>query len=151
MIESTEKTEMKQKKTVSWLYYAAMVLVLILSAVSYIAGHWTDGRTSRNINPVGEFSSRWERSEKTRVLKEKLQQKILQEEKKFQQKNTEIINDFESRLQEILKRNFDAADNAIPSVVKDFSGFGACNKFCYKMARQDHGQHTRPGCHRKIA
>ncbi|MDO4858054.1 MAG: hypothetical protein Q4A17_08935 [Thermoguttaceae bacterium] len=134
MNESIEKTEMKQKKT-NWLYLMAMVLVLILAAVSYMAGHIPEGNTGVEVNQPKESPLSEDQSEKARALEEQFRQKVLQEEKKFQEKNNELLNDFEFKLQEIINRNFDAAENAIPSVVKDFSSFGACNKLCYKMAK----------------
>lgn len=130
MNESTQKTEMKKKT--NWLYLVAMVLVLILAAVSYMA---SQGYTCLKLAPSGESPVSGDQSEKIRELEEKFRQKVLQEEIKYQQRNNELYNDFESKLQEILNRNFDAAENAIPSVVKDLSGFGACNKLCYKMTK----------------
>lgn len=134
MNESIEKTEMKQKKT-NWLYLMAMVLVLILAGISYVANHIPEIEKALGFNPPGKSSTSTDYSSKKHDLEEKICQKIIEEERKFQHRNNEIIDDFEFDLREIINRNFDAAENAIPSVVKDFSSFGACNKLCYKMAK----------------
>lgn len=133
MNESIEKAEMKKKT--NWLYLAAMILVLILAVVSYMVGRSPDGNTGVEVNQIEKSSLSEDQSAKARALEEKFRQKVLQKEREFQQKNNEIIDNFESQLQEIINRNFNAAENAIPSVVKDFSGFGACNKLCYKMVK----------------
>ena len=133
MNESTEKAEMKKKT--NWLYLAAMVLALILAAYSYMVSRCPEDNPGLKGAPSGQSSAGEDPSEKTRALEEKFRQKVLQEEMKYQQKNIELFNDFEIKLREIINRNFDAAENEIPSVVKDFSGFGACNKLCYKMAK----------------
>lgn len=130
MNESIEKAEMKKKT--NWLYLAAMILVLILAVVSYMVGH---GNTGVEATPSGESSQSEDHSAKAREIEEIFRQKVLQKEREFQQKNNELIDDFEVKLREIINRNFGAAENAIPSVVKDFSGFGACNKLCYKMVK----------------
>ncbi len=128
-----ESAEMKKKT--NWLYLAAMILALILAFVSYKTSLYPEENPGLKVTPTGESSVSEDQSEKTRALEEKFRQKVLQEERKFQQKNNELLDDFEFKLREILNRNFDAAENAIPSVVKDLSGFGACNKLCYKMAK----------------
>ena len=128
-----ESTEMKKKT--NWLYLFAMILVLILAAVSYKSSLYPEENPGLKGAPTGQSPVGGDPSDKTRELEEKFRQKVLQEEIKYQQKNNELYNDFESKLQEIINRNFDAAENAIPSVVKDLSGFGACNKLCYKMAK----------------
>ena len=128
-----ESAEMKKKT--NWLYLAAMILALILAFVSYKVSLYPEENPGLKATPTGESSVSEDQSEKTRALEEKFRQKVLQEERKFQQKNNELLDDFEFKLREILNRNFDAAENAIPSVVKDLSGFGACNKLCYKMAK----------------
>lgn len=133
MNESIEKAEMKKKT--NWLYLAAMILVLILAVVSYMVGRSPDGNTGVEVNQIEKSSLSEDQSAKARALEEKFRQKVLQKEREFQQKNNEIIDNFESQLQEIINRNFNAAENAIPSVVKDFSGFGACNKLCFKMVK----------------
>lgn len=128
-----KSTEMKKKT--NWLYLAAMILVLILAVVSYKASLYPEENSGLKVTPTEESPVSEDPSEITRALEEKFRQKVLQEEMKFQQKNNELLDDFESKLREIINRNFDAAENAIPSVVNDFSGFGACNKLCYKMAK----------------
>lgn len=128
-----ESTEMKKKT--NWLYLAAMILALVLAIVSYRASLCPERNPGLKSVPSGESPVTEDQSEKIRELEEKFRQKVLQEETKYQQKNNELFNDFESKLQEIVNRNFGAAENAIPLVVKDFSGFGACNKLCYKMAK----------------
>ena len=119
MTSNIEKVDAKPQKT-SWGYLITMTLVLVLAGVSHRLGQFP---TIRNFRP---------RSNST--LQEKFHQKVLEEEQKFQRKNNEVTNDFQFRLQEILNRNFSAAESRIPAVVKDLSGFGACNKLCYKMA-----------------
>ena len=133
--KSAENHKVNQKKT-SWGYLLAMILTVVLAGISY----WL-GQASKSVPPLTYKFRNTAVTSESGSVKEKFRQKVLDEELRYQHKNNEIMDDFEFKLKEIINRNFDTAENEIPSVIHDLSGLGACNKLCYKMVK-DKIKHT---------
>lgn len=69
------------------------------------------------------------------TIQEELLKKIRLETEKYQQENRNLLENFEQNLSQIIEADFTRAEQEIPTVVDDLSGWVTCNKLCYKFAK----------------
>lgn len=108
----------------SALYPLAMLVVVALA----LGAHLT------NLDAMKKLHSGTETALSPEAQKA-FEQKIEAEFQEYSAENQRLKAEFETALNEILARNFTKAENAIPEVTARFSSFGACNKLCFKMVK----------------